>query len=67
MAWSTRLKALALLFVFVFVFAGVFAVLTTENAVASRCECWVMYCTVEEPIFCWDECVPCPPFPPEWP
>ena len=59
-----KMKTLVLLFVFIAVFAASFVVFSSEPAKASRCNCWVMYCTVEEPIFCWDVCVICPPL---WP
>ncbi len=61
MARMRNWRALAILFVFVAVFTASFALLTSEPAAASRCDCWVMYCTVEPPIYCWCECVPCPP------
>lgn len=63
MAVFRRLKGLAVLFILVVIISAGAVILTSEPATASRCNCWVMYCTVEEPIFCWDVCVPCPPFP----
>jgi len=59
-----NLKGLFLLFAFVVVFVFGFALVTSEPARASRCECYVMFCTVDPPIYCWEECVPCPPL---WP
>jgi hypothetical protein len=59
-----KLKVLALIFVFVVVFAASFTFMSSEPAQASRCDCWVMYCMLEPPYYCWDVCVPCPPL---WP
>jgi hypothetical protein len=41
-----------------------FTAVTPTPSRAVNC-CWVMICTIEEPIICWEECVPCPPHP--WP
>jgi hypothetical protein len=59
-----KLKALVLIFIFVAVFAASFTFVTSEPAQARPCECYVMVCTIEPPIYCWEECVPCPPL---WP
>lgn len=68
MANRRNFKALALLFVAAFILAAATAVLTSQPAEAKRCDCWVMYCTIEPPIYCWEECVPCPILPPPpWP
>ena len=61
-----KVKALVLIFAFVVLFAGAFSIVTTEDVSAARC-CWVMVCTTEPPIYCWEECVPCPTFPPPFP
>ena len=61
-----RVKTLVLVFALIILFAGAFSIVTTENATAGRC-CWVMVCTTEAPIVCWEECRPCPPIPPPWP
>jgi hypothetical protein len=58
-----KIKALVVILALVVLFAGAFTILTTDTAEASRC-CWVRVCTVNPPIICWDECVPCPPGPP---
>lgn len=57
-----RLKALILLFAFLVVFIGGFTALTAPKVEASRC-CWVMVCTIDPPIICWEICVKCPTFP----
>jgi hypothetical protein len=60
-----NVKALVVVFALVVLFTGAFTIISTDTAEAIRC-CWVYVCTIEEPIVCWHECVPCPPFPP-WP
>jgi hypothetical protein len=58
-----RLSFFALLFALLALVSG-FTVLTLpRTADASRCDCWCMYCTVEEPIYCWEQCCKCPTFP----
>jgi len=60
-----RLKALALLVGVLAILVGGFAILSATPAQANRCDCWVMYCTVEgPPFYCWEKCVPCPKLPP---
>ena len=58
-----KLKFLVVIFVFAVIFSAAFSISTTEEADAARC-CWVMVCTVNPPIICWEECRPCPPGPP---
>jgi hypothetical protein len=56
-----KIRALVLLFAFLVLFAGGFSILSSETAEARYgCCIWVMYCTVEPPIYCWCECVPVP-------
>ncbi|MDH4158028.1 MAG: hypothetical protein OEW00_12215 [candidate division Zixibacteria bacterium] len=63
MANMRRFKALALVFAFLVLFAGAFAIVSTDNVEARPpCCMWIMYCTIEPPIICWDVCVPCPPW-----
>lgn len=58
-----KIKALVVILALVVLFAGAFTILSTDTVEAARC-CWVRVCTVNPPIYCWDECVPCPPGPP---
>ncbi len=59
-----KMKTLALVFVLVALCAAAFTVSTPQTAEASRRPCcWVMVCTVNPPIICWEECIPCPTFP----
>ncbi len=58
-----KVKALVLVFAMVVLVAGAFAIVSTDSVEASKC-CWVWVCTIEPPIVCWHECVPCPPLPP---
>ncbi len=60
-----KMSALVVVFALVVLFTGAFSIVTTEEVDASRC-CWVMVCTQDPPIICWEECLPCPPHPP-WP
>jgi len=55
-----KLKFLVAIFVFVAIFAGAFTIFTAPNAEAKRCT-WVMYCTVNPPIVCWEQCAEDPP------
>jgi len=57
-----KFKALILLFAFLAIFVGGFTAMDAPKAEAARC-CWVMVCTVNPPIICWEECRPCPRFP----
>lgn len=58
-----KMKALALVFALLALFAGAFTTLAPQKADAALgCCIWVMYCTVEPPIYCWCECVPVPCF-----
>lgn len=54
-----KMKALVLLFAFLAIFIGGFTTMTAPQANAIKC-CWVMVCTVNPPIICWEECRPCP-------
>lgn len=58
-----KLKVLVYLFVFVALFTGAFTIFTAQNAQAIKCT-WVMYCTVQPPIVCWEQCAELPPMPP---
>ena len=61
MNFLRKLRVLVVIFVFMAIFAGAFTILTAEPAEASLRCCWVMVCTIDEPIICWEECRPCPP------
>jgi len=54
-----KIKALVLLFAFLAIFAGGFTMMTSTPVEAARC-CWVMVCTINPPIVCWEVCVKCP-------
>lgn len=58
-----RLSFFALLFALLALVSG-FTVLTLPRTAdaSRRCDCWCMYCTVEEPIYCWEQCCKCPTF-----
>jgi uncharacterized membrane protein HdeD (DUF308 family) len=58
-----RLKALVLLVGVFAILVGGFAVLSATPVQASRCNCWVMYCSELPPYPCWCKCVPCPKLP----
>lgn len=58
-----KVKALVVVFALVVLFAGAFTIVSTDTVSAAKC-CWVLVCTTEPPIYCWHECVPCPPLPP---
>ena len=61
MAFLRKLKVLVFIFVFVALFAGAFSIMSAEEAEARYACCiWVMYCTVNPPIYCWCECIPTP-------
>lgn len=58
-----KMKTVIVLFALVVILAGGFTILTTKPVDARPACCiWVMYCTIDEPIVCWEECrpVPCP-------
>ncbi len=60
-----KVKALILVFTALVLVAGIFSILSTSDAQASRTPCcWVMVCPVHGPGPCWEECRPCPPLPP---
>ena len=54
------LKALVVLLALFVVFSGAFTIMSAGSADARPC-CWVMVCTVNPPMVCWEECRPCPP------
>lgn len=62
-----KLRAFALLVAVLALVTGFMVLHAPKPADASRpCDCWVRYCTIEPPIYCWCVCVPCPPIgPPE--
>jgi len=62
MAMLRKMRALVLLFALVVLFIGAFSIMSADTAQAKRC-CWVMVCTVNPPIVCWEECRTCPRFP----
>ena len=53
------LKAMVCLVAFAAVLAGGFTMMTAKKAEAARC-CYVMVCTVSQPVVCWEVCKPCP-------
>ncbi len=56
-----KLKALVLLIAFLAIFIGGFTITSTQEAQAKYACCiYVMYCTIEPPIYCWCECIPIP-------
>lgn len=56
-----KAKALVLVFAVVALLAGMLAVTFSEEAQARpRCCIWVMMCTTDAPIVCWEECLPVP-------
>ncbi len=61
MAALRKMKALIVLFALVVMCLGAFTIMSAEKATASYACCmWVMYCTVDPPIVCWDVCIPVP-------
>ncbi|MFZ5980621.1 MAG: hypothetical protein ACOYVF_08295 [Candidatus Zixiibacteriota bacterium] len=60
MNFLRKLKVLVFAFVFIAIFAGAFTIMTSQPVESARC-CWVMVCTQNPPIICWEECRPCPP------
>ena len=61
MAAMRKMKALILIFAFLVLFAGGFSIMSTASVQASYACCiWVMYCTINPPIYCWCECIPVP-------
>jgi len=57
-----KIKTLALVFALAAALTGGFTLFNSSKAEARRC-CWVMYCTVTPPYYCWEVCVTCPTFP----
>ena len=57
-----KLRVFALLFAVLAMVLGFTVLNAPKTADARPCDCWVMYCTVNPPFYCWCECVPCPPF-----
>ena len=56
-----KIKAFVVLFAVVALLTGGLVTMFANNAEASRgCCLWVMYCTQDPPIVCWEECVPVP-------
>ena len=63
MAIMRRMKILVLVFAFLVLFAGGFTIFNSTPVDASYACCiWVMYCTQNPPIICWDVCIPVPCF-----
>jgi hypothetical protein len=61
------MKLLRQVRVFVLIFAVLalvlgFKVLSSSDATGLGC-CWVLSCTMEPPIVCWEACYPCPRLP----
>jgi hypothetical protein len=59
MMFFKKLRASAVIFG-VLVLALGFVVLNVSGTVSRTGCCWVLYCTLEPPIVCWEECRPCP-------
>jgi hypothetical protein len=57
-----KLRIFALLFAVLALVLG-FAVLNAPGIGEVPHCCWVLYCTIDPPIVCWEECRPCPSFP----
>jgi len=57
-----KMKALVLILAFIVLFIGAFTIVSPDQVQAKRC-CWVMVCTIDPPMICWEICVPCPTFP----
>jgi hypothetical protein len=57
-----KAKVFIVIFTLAVIFGGAFSVMTADRVEARRC-CWVMVCTIDPPVYCWEECRPCPPFP----
>jgi len=56
-----KMKAVILLLALVALFAGAFTIASTETVTARPgCCIYVMYCTVNPPIYCWEVCIPVP-------
>ena len=62
MVMLRKMRALVLLFALVVLFIGAFSIMSADTAQAKRC-CWVMVCTVNPPVVCWEVCKTCPTFP----
>ena len=58
-----KVKAMVLFFAFLVIFVGGFTAVSAPPVESARC-CWVMVCTIDPPIICWEECRPCPKVPP---
>jgi len=56
-----KIKGLILVFALVtLVTAGLSTVFATKAEASRKC-CWyVMICTIDPPIICWEECLPIP-------
>jgi len=54
-----KLKIFALLFGALALVLGFWALSAPGSADEPGC-CWILYCTMETPITCWEECRPCP-------
>ncbi len=57
-----KLRVFVLLFAVLALVVGFTVLNAPDTADAGRC-CWVLYCTINPPIVCWEECRPCPTFP----
>jgi hypothetical protein len=53
-----RVRIFVLLFAVLALALGFTALNHTGTAGAGDC-CWVLICTMEPPIVCWEECLPC--------
>jgi hypothetical protein len=56
-----KIRALVVVFALVALLTGGLVTIFTDNAEARPACCiWVMYCTQNPPIVCWDVCIPVP-------
>ncbi|MGB2769963.1 MAG: hypothetical protein WBC88_09595 [Candidatus Zixiibacteriota bacterium] len=59
MTFFRRFRIFALLFGALALVLGFIVLSAPGSADAPGC-CWVLYCTMDTPIVCWEECRPCP-------
>jgi len=61
MSTLRKCKPLAVMFLVIALVACAMTVTMTDTASARpKCCIYVMYCTVDPPIYCWEECIPIP-------
>jgi len=62
MAQGRRFHGLVLLCALALTVVGGMVLVTSTPVEAKRC-CWVVVCSTQPPIVCWEECRTCPRFP----